>query len=298
MTTSAPPTAPPRRPVLTLPSGRGNVLCRRTDAGSGTGPATGAFDFRGRTLRIEVPDPAEVLFPTDVGMSLLASIQHGPTLPVAGLRVLDVGSGSGVYSVALLAAGAASVTALDLNPACPPVAAANASINGITGGRLECVVADLGTYRPAEPFDLVVSNPPHFPYDPVYARDDGIEMAAIGGEDGRALYDTLIQRIDDLLAPDGTLVLAHSSLTDVSRTCRELGAAGYRCRIMGVTEMDIPLLAYQAHREQLMANLTRLRREGRAEFDGARFAVHTLAFSRKREYARTATRASSGWSVR
>lgn len=261
-----------------LPPGRGNVLCRRLD--DGTGPAAGLFRLGDRIMRIEVPDPGEVLFPTDVGTSLLPALAIDYAVPLSGARVLDIGSGSGLYVVAALLAGAAHATALDLNPDCAAVTLDNVRLNGLDPRRVRCVTAGLAGFRPETRFDLVVTNPPHFPYDLAYARGDGIELAAVGGFDGRLLYDAVVQRVDDLLAPGGTLLMAHSSLTDIPRTRRELAARGYGCTVLGVCELDIPLLAYAEHRPRLLANLARLRQQGRADFSGTRFTVQALAFRR------------------
>jgi release factor glutamine methyltransferase len=240
----------------------------------------GAFDFRGSRVRIAVHAADDVLFPTDCGLSLLAALRDDPTVPIAGRQVLDIGSGSGVYSVALLAAGAARVTALDLNPNAAHVAHANAVINHLDSARLSCVTADLAQYTAREPFDLILANPPHLPYHPQYAAEDGLELALVGGRDGRALYDVVIDRVDDLLAPGGTLIFTHSSLADVRLTKERMALLGYECRTIEVFEMDIPLRAYAEHAELLTRELESLRDQGKAVFEGSRFSVHILAFQR------------------
>jgi release factor glutamine methyltransferase len=70
-------------------------------------------EIRGRRIRIETPGDGPVLFPTDVGLTLLSALNADPSLLVAGVHALDVGCGSGLYTVALALAGAAHVTALD-----------------------------------------------------------------------------------------------------------------------------------------------------------------------------------------
>jgi predicted RNA methylase len=247
-----------------------------------TRPACGVVEFRGRPLRIEVPDPRDVLFPTDCGLSLIDTLQRHD-LPIAGSTALDIGAGSGVYTVALLLAGAAHVTALDVNPAFAPVATANVLNNGLELSRVCCATAGLADFRPTRRFDLVVTNPPHFPYDTSYAGQGGMETALVAGRDGRALYDVVVQRADELLAPGGTLLFAHSSLADVPRTVDEMAARGFTGRTLDVCEMDIPLVTYAEHRATLLGRLEQLRREGRATFAGTRFTVHALAFRRTGE---------------
>lgn len=240
----------------------------------------GVFDFRGARLRIGVPATDEVLFPTDCGLSLLAALRDDTATEIRGKRALDIGCGSGVYSVALLKAGAEHVTALDINGSAAEVTYENAAINHLDPARLACVTGDLARYVPDEPFDLVIANPPHLPYSPVYAVENGLELALVGGADGRALYDVVVDRVGDLLAPGGTLLFTHSSLADIPLTKRRLAEQGFEAHTIEVFEMDIPLRAYAEHADELARKLEALRVAGKAEFTGSRFTVHILAFQR------------------
>ncbi|MFI5639502.1 methyltransferase [Streptomyces goshikiensis] len=243
-------------------------------------PSCGIFEFRGMRLRLTVEDPAEVLFPTDCGLSLIAALNADVVPDLAGVNALDIGSGSGLYTVALLAAGAERVTALDINPASATQTAVNVMANGLDSTRLTCVTSPLEEYSPAERFDLVITNPPHLPYDPSYERKDGLETALVARRGGRAVYDSVVERVDTLLAPGGTLLMAHSSLADIPRTVAELTRYGFEAETLEVFEMDIPLLAYAEHKETMLTLLRERRAEGRAEFDGSRFTVHALMFRR------------------
>jgi SAM-dependent methyltransferase len=70
--------------------------------------------------------------------------------PVAGLRVLDVGCGSGASSLRWLDGGA-TVTGVDVSSGLLAVAQAR------TGGRAELVLADAAAWRGDAPFDLLLS---------------------------------------------------------------------------------------------------------------------------------------------
>ena len=59
---------------------------------------------------------------------------------VAGQRVVDLATGSGLVAIAAMKAGAASVTALDVDPFAGAAVALNARANGV---EVECVIADV-----------------------------------------------------------------------------------------------------------------------------------------------------------
>jgi release factor glutamine methyltransferase len=277
MPTAHPATQPaPAR--FALPAGHGNALC---PVGVGAqGRLVGEFTFRNQRVSLEICGDETVLFPTDVGLSMLTALNNDPSVSVAGKRVLDIGCGSGLYTVALLAAGATSVAALDVNAACVFATIENVARNGLDIDRIEGLPIDLAAVEVSQPWDVVVCNPPHFPHDPAYAGEDGIQAALVSGSDGRALYDLLLARLDELLAPDGVLLLAHSSLTSVNRTRTALASAGYQVRTVAVCELDIPLRRFAVHRDLLLARLYQLRGHDHARFTGLRFEVHTLAATR------------------
>jgi len=78
-----------------------------------------------------VAEPAYWSFCWASGQALAAWLLAHPEA-VAGKRVLDFGSGSGVVAVAAAMAGAAEVTACDIDPAALAAARANARLNGVT----------------------------------------------------------------------------------------------------------------------------------------------------------------------
>lgn len=79
-------------------------------------------------------------------------------LVTPGMRVLDVGCGSGVLAIAAARLGAASVTAIDIDPDAPGVTEANAARNGVadvvqaSSTPLAVVAGDRGR------FDVIAAN--------------------------------------------------------------------------------------------------------------------------------------------
>ena len=87
------------------------------------------------------------------GQALARYILDNPTV-VSGLKVLDIGSGGGIVSIAAALAGAQNVTALDIDPLAAAACRMNAELNG-TAVRITIEIADAILYDFA-PFDLIL----------------------------------------------------------------------------------------------------------------------------------------------
>jgi predicted nicotinamide N-methyase len=90
----------------------------------------GLFDLTGGEYRHDEPPPFWA-FAWAGGQVLGRYLLDNPDV-VAGRRVLEVAAGSGVASVAAALAGAASVDAVDLDPAAAAAVLRNAAANGVT----------------------------------------------------------------------------------------------------------------------------------------------------------------------
>ncbi|UQN05571.1 50S ribosomal protein L11 methyltransferase [Deinococcus sp. QL22] len=87
-------------------------------------------------------------------------------LDLDGLRVLDVGTGSGVLAIAAALLGADHAVGVDIDPITIPIARENAEINSVPAGRSRFEEGSLGLGSPdgedanwqGEPFDVLVAN--------------------------------------------------------------------------------------------------------------------------------------------
>jgi release factor glutamine methyltransferase len=222
-----------------------------------------------------VDDTLEVLLPTDFGASLVDYV-HGALPLNSADRILDVGCGSGIYPITLARRGYADITAIDVNQEAILQTTRNMQRNCVKAAAVRLVYADVCSFDLERPYDLVVSNPSHLPAHPDYDLGRGIDVAALAGPDGRKMYDAIIDRATELVAPGGRLLLAHSSLANVPRTLERLEEIGFHTSVAMRNEMDIPLLAYEPHRNLLFSQLERLARHGAAEFAGDRFWVYIV----------------------
>jgi SAM-dependent methyltransferase len=123
--------------------------------------------------------------------------------PVAGKRVLDVGTGSGVLALVLARAGA-EVTATDLSAEAVESAREDAALLGLSA-RVAPVQADL--FVPG-PFDLIVCNPPWVPAEAVTPLDRAIY------DPGSRFLTRLLEGLAGHLAPGGEAWLVLSDLAE------------------------------------------------------------------------------------
>jgi release factor glutamine methyltransferase len=127
-------------------------------------------------------------------------------LDLKGRRVADVGTGSGVLALAAAKAGAAHVVAIDVNPHAAHATVENARGNGLEHG-VTGMCSDLLSAIAARPlFDVILSNPPCFPGEPVDLADRSWH-AGPDYRDIAALFEQACER----LVPDGRMYVLLSS---------------------------------------------------------------------------------------
>jgi release factor glutamine methyltransferase len=149
--------------------------------------------------------------------------------PVAGLRVAEVGVGSGaIIGSLLLAHPHLHALATDISPAALTIARDNLRSAGVLP-RCELRQADL-LESVDEPLALVVSNPPYIAAAEWAAlepevRDHEPREALLAGPDGLALYRRLIPQALARLVPGGWLVLeiGHTQAAAVSALLTQAG---------------------------------------------------------------------------
>jgi len=133
-------------------------------------------------------------------------------LDLSGKRVADVGTGSGILALAAARAGAASVTALDINPNAAVAAAENSRANGFRD-RVTAVCSNLlSAVEPSPVFDVILSSPPSFPGEP----RDLADRAWHAGPYYRDIA-SLFEQSRERLTVGGRLYLLLSSDSDLDR---------------------------------------------------------------------------------
>lgn len=148
-------------------------------------------------------------------------------LDLKGKSVVEVGTGTGVLSLAAARAGAARVVAIDINPNAALSAADNAKLNGLSDRVLPLCSNLLSGVAPRPLFDVILSSPPSFAGEP---RDvaDRAWVAGPGYRDIAKLFDQAHER----LKPGGRFYLLLSSDSDLGLLGELISDAGFNARLV------------------------------------------------------------------
>lgn len=180
-----------------------------------------------RDVETNVYEPA-----ADSALLVEAALEHlaDPDL------VLDVGTGSGYVGARIAAEWGSRVVGSDVNPhACRRARDAG----------IPTVRADLVQPFRAESVDAVVCNPPYLPalepFDgygkPSVAHDeDWLGLAIVGGSDGRAVIDRLLDDVGRVLRPDGVVLLLVSTVTGIDAVRATALDNGFVCETVATDQ--------------------------------------------------------------
>lgn len=207
------------------------MIARRAD-GEPVSRIIGEREFYGRPFAI-TPD---VLDPRADTETLIDAV-----LPLArdidSCRILDIGTGSGVILITLLAElPGATGTGTDLSKQALQVARRNAASCGVSA-RLDLVHTSWADGCMGL-FDLIVSNPPYIPSADIAGLDVDVRehdphMALAGGEDGLDAYRALLPQAAVLLSPRGHVAVEfgagqHEAVVELARAAG-LQTVGQAC---------------------------------------------------------------------
>lgn len=214
-------------------------LIRRRLAGEPLAYLLGEHEFWSLPLYV---DPS-VLIPRNDTETLievaLARLDKKPGKPGGGQgRLLDLCTGSGAIAIALLHELAEwRGVATDLSAPALAIAKKNAERNGVAD-RLTLYQGDLWAALPAaggdgeaaEPFQLIVSNPPYIQSHVIATLSPEVKrepvLALDGGPGGLVFYDRLCAEAAAHLAPGGWLVVEHG-YDQAEPVAERLRAAGF-----------------------------------------------------------------------
>lgn len=132
-------------------------------------------------------------------------------LPEKALKVLDIGTGSGVLAVShKLERPQDKVTAVDISPEALAVARKNAWNMGADVNFLESDVTEKVTGS----FDLVLSNPPYISQNERSEMDESVlnfepQLALFADDEGLYFYKKMAEALPRLMNKDGHIILEY-----------------------------------------------------------------------------------------
>jgi len=125
---------------------------------------------------------------------------------VEGKKVLDLGTGSGIFAISAALYGASEVVGVDINPRAIEMAKENAARAGVS------IDFRQGSYfnvlREGEKFDVIISNPPFVPNP----QTTNVATHTDGGRDGTLHARHILDGSFERLAEGGKLILYMLSL--------------------------------------------------------------------------------------
>lgn len=217
------------KPLHSEELGRYRELVKRRAQRVPVAYLTGERDFWSLAFAVD----ARVLIPrpeTEVLVEeALARVKKRESPP---LRVLDVGTGSGVLAVVLARELEATVVASDVSAGALEVAALNAERHGVRE-RIDFRCASL-IPDDCEPFDLIVSNPPYIPSAQIATLMPEVsshepKLALDGGADGLDCIRDLLRAAQSALVRGGWLLVefgGREQVEPIARAAAELPALG------------------------------------------------------------------------
>jgi release factor glutamine methyltransferase len=189
------------------------ALAARRDAHEPLQYITGVQEFFGLPLRVT----RDTLIPRPETEHLVEAVLAWAAAQTPGLRLLDVGTGTGAIALALAKhLPQAEIVACDLSPAALEVARTNARELGLEH-RVRFHLSDLlKAFMPelqqGSRYNAVVSNPPYVPAGDAAemqaeVRDFEPHTALFAGDDGLDVYRRLIPQAHAALEPGGLLAM-------------------------------------------------------------------------------------------
>ena len=182
-------------------------------------PATKYYLSQDRKVKvgdISLKIPVGVFHPT-LFLSTLFLLEFVDSQQIENLRILELGAGSGLLSIAMAKRGAL-VTASDISEKACAAVQENGLANHVS---IEVIHSDLFDDFVNQQFDIIVINPPYYPRNP----QNEAEKAWYCGADFE-YFQKLFAQLADYLSKNGVAIMVLSedcAIDQISRLAREAG---------------------------------------------------------------------------
>jgi release factor glutamine methyltransferase len=145
-----------------------------------------------------------------------------------GMRILEVGTGSGFVSAILLAnLKDIYLLATEINPH----AARCAKANGVEVIRTD-FFRGIKSGKPESHFDLILFNPPYLPTSKDEKVPGWLNYAFDGGISGRETLERFLDEVKNYLRPGGKILVLISSITGLEAVMEKMKGQGFKVDII------------------------------------------------------------------
>jgi release factor glutamine methyltransferase len=144
------------------------------------------------------------------------------------IKILDMGSGSGVQAINCKNLDFENVLAVDIDP--------NA-IEYLEGKGLKTIMSDLFLeINKEKKFDLILFNPPYLPYDKREPKDS--KLATTAGEEGYEIIVKFLEEAKQFLSDNAVILLLFSSLSKPKIILKSAVDFGYKYKKLKSLKLD------------------------------------------------------------
>jgi release factor glutamine methyltransferase len=141
-----------------------------------------------------------------------------------GMKILEIGTGTGFVSVVIRANMEVDLVATDINPH----AVKCAYENGVPTIRADM----FSGFKPVKFFDMIIFNPPYLPTLGDDKVPGWLNYAFDGGADGTESLCRFLESVGLYLRPMGTVLLLVSSLTGIEQTKSWMEKSGLEAEVV------------------------------------------------------------------
>ncbi|HET6489689.1 MAG TPA: 50S ribosomal protein L11 methyltransferase [Syntrophales bacterium] len=232
------------------------AAAKRVPTGSAAGRQEADVELPAGNIHLQLSQGVHVPPPSTVEMAGRLDVRPGE-------RVLELGCGSGLLSIAAAKMGAGRVVAVDIDPRSLDSAVENVRLNGFSDRINVRAGSWFEAVRVGERFDVIIATPPQTPgrrpFGPRY-----------GGADGTKHLLAVSDGAPDRLDPEGgRLWIMAISIANVPEVLTRLRERFSRVEIMGESQRPFTPREYNELDDGLFDYLDALRARGLSDFHEA-----------------------------
>lgn len=196
-----------------------------------------------RELELKLQVPQNVFKPSFMTAELLKSFSLVSNLQTSS-KILDLGTGCGIIALSLHLVGFTNIYVSDKFSSALKASKQNFQTYKFTPKRI--YQADMFNGID-EKFDLIITNPPAFAFNPGLKKNEGLDGAIYSGNDGRQFMTSFLAKVSDYLTPDGHFLMTAPSFLDWTKVDKLLRLNSIEYTHIISDKCTLPTYGYPVH---------------------------------------------------